>query len=188
MSARWPVRRQLVAKREPVPARPALIPRPTDGYRAQHGVHGLVPVAGEARLAPGRAGNARAVVAGIDGQQRLQHRAAQPSDRGAERRQRPRCCPRPPATRPPARPARLPRRQPPPGAARRAARRAPFAPPAEGPARRWTVTTGQIRQRWQQRCRPPGSPRPAASPWSATTRPTSHEGAQVGDGRAAPMG
>ena len=29
------------------------------------GVHGLVPVAGEARLVPGRAGNARAAVAGI---------------------------------------------------------------------------------------------------------------------------
>ena len=66
-----------VAGRQAVPAGSAVIPGPAQRDRAEHGVNGLVPVGDELRLVPGPAPGSRPAVAGVGGQQRLQHRASQ---------------------------------------------------------------------------------------------------------------
>ena len=74
-----------VARCEPVPAFRAVIPRPAQRDRTEHGVNGLVPAGHELRLVALAAGHARAAVARIGGQQRLQHLPPQFHDRSADR-------------------------------------------------------------------------------------------------------
>ena len=74
-----------IAGREPVTAGRAVIPRPRDGDRAQHRVRVLVPVAGEHGQVPGAAVKPGPGIAGVGGQQVLQHRCAQPQQARADR-------------------------------------------------------------------------------------------------------
>ena len=73
-----------VAGGEAVPAGRAVIPGPRHGDRAEHGVDDLVPVGDEPGLMAVAAGNPRAAVAGIGGQQLPQHAAAELQQPGAE--------------------------------------------------------------------------------------------------------
>ena len=74
-----------VPGREAVPALPAVIPGPADGDRAEHRVHGLVPVGHELRPVPGPAVRPRAPVSPVGGQQRLQQPRAELGQPGAQR-------------------------------------------------------------------------------------------------------
>ena len=75
----------LVTGRESVPAPGAVIPGPPQRHGAEHRVCGLVPVAGEHRLVPLHALRARAAVARVSGQQRLQQPAPQLGNRRPDR-------------------------------------------------------------------------------------------------------
>lgn len=68
-----------------MPAPAAVVPGAADRHRAQHRVHGLVPVGHEPRLVPGPARHGRAAVAGISGQQALQQATAKLGQPGTKR-------------------------------------------------------------------------------------------------------
>ena len=113
-----------IARGEAVPAGRAVIPGARERDRPEHRVDHLVPVGDEFRLMALAARHPRAAVAGIGGQQLLQHAAAQLQHPGADHRLG---CLQPgvrrsPATGPPPRPAGLSRRPSP----ARSRRRAPF--------------------------------------------------------------
>jgi hypothetical protein len=66
-----------IAGSQAVPAPGAVIPGPRERDRAEHGVDDLIQVGDEHGLPAAAAGNPRAAVAGIGGQQLSQHAAAQ---------------------------------------------------------------------------------------------------------------
>ena len=73
-----------IAGREPVLARPAVVPGAAERDRAEHRIERLAPVISEFRLMPLAAGQPRAAVAGVGGQQLPQHAAAELQQPGAE--------------------------------------------------------------------------------------------------------